>query len=338
MLSLVTTYDDSIKTICGEIADCEAGDQIVFSLYIWEPGVSSTQVLKALETAAQKNIKIIFDIDHSYIVKFARFIEKTETFIGELMKFAEKYPNTVSFSNRLRPNHKKYYLFKRQKGSSALIFGGMNLGDRFADWKDFLVVFKSNEIGEYIYDRFVLDKSDAKESNSSVKIIANEPEKKIFQIEPTLSDLLQNTAFNNYKVTTPYIDQRGVELLKKALEHNAKIQLIIPAHANIYQNANMRTLRIFSRFEGATIYLYKKMIHAKTILATGDKGQLSFIGSANMKKKSFNTLGEFNALISDQVFCQKLSAELDAVIADCKILDEPMPYKKIMSRIEEFLG
>lgn len=337
MLNLVTTYPDSINVICREISNCETGDQIVFSLYIWEPGGSSIRVLEELENAVKRGVRINFDIDRSYVVRFARFVEKTETFIGELRLFEKKYPKSVNCLKDFRPNHKKYYLFNRHSKPSTLIFGSMNLGDRFSDWKDVLVVYQDNKIGAYIYDRFVLNRNDGVQDSSLVKIIANEPVKKSYQVEVAMGELFEDKAFNLYQVTTPYIDRRGVALLTKALEHNAKVELIIPANANIYQNANMRTLANFSRFPGVTIYLYKKMIHAKTILATGPNKEESCVGSANLKKKSFNKLGEFNGFIADQEFNRQLRAELTSIISDSKLFT-PMPYKKIMSHIEEILG
>ncbi|MDO8511827.1 MAG: phospholipase D-like domain-containing protein [bacterium] len=337
MLNLVTTYPDSVNAICREIADCDAGDQIVFSLYIWEPGSSSDRVLIELESAVQRGARIIFDIDHSYVVRFARFVEKTETYVGELRVFEKKYPESVSCLKDFRPNHKKYYLFNRHTKPSTLIFGSMNLGDRFSDWKDVLVVFKDEKIGAYIYNRFILGQKDAAYDATSVQIMANEPAKKVFEVEPALTELFSDSAYDRYQVTTPYIDRRGVALISKALEHNAKVELIIPACANIYQNANMRTLTHFSGFSGVTIYLYNKMIHAKTILATGPIREKSCVGSANLKKNSFDKLGEFNGLIVDSEFNRQLGVELASIIKDCKLFTS-MPYKKIMSRLEEFFG
>lgn len=337
MLNLVTTYPDSINAICQEITDCDAGDQIVFSLYIWEPGPSSLRVLKELESAVRRGVQVIFDIDHSYVVRFARFVEKTETFIGELKRFEKKYPGNVGCLKDFRPNHKKYYLFNRHTKPSTLIFGSMNLGDRFSDWKDVLVVFKDENIGAYIYNRFILGQKDGSFDATSVEIIANEPIKKVFEVEPALAELFSDSAYNMYQVTTPYIDRRGVALLTKALERNAKVKLIIPACANIYQNANMHTLTHFSRYSGVTICLYNKMIHAKTILATGPSKEKSCIGSANLKKNSFDKLGEFNGLIVDSEFNRQLGIELASIIKDCKLFT-PMPYNKIMSRLEEFFG
>lgn len=337
MLNLINTYHESIDVICKEIADCDAGDQIVFSLYIWEPGPSSARILSELEKAVQKNVKIIFDIDRSYVVRFARFVEKTETFIGELTQFEKKYPANVSCLKDFRPNHKKYYLFNRHRRPSTLIFGSMNLGDRFSGWKDILVVFKDETIGAYLYSRFILKATQTEFGGDAVEIAANEPDKKLFEVEAAMAKLLADKAFTKYQVTTPYIDRRGVALLKKALEHQAQVQLVIPASANIYQNANMRTLALFSRFPGVTIYLYNKMIHAKTILAAGSNKQKSCVGSANLKKNSFDKLGEFNGFIEDAGFNSLLGKEISTIIGESKLFT-PTAYKKVMSRLEEFFG
>jgi phosphatidylserine/phosphatidylglycerophosphate/cardiolipin synthase-like enzyme len=294
-------------------------------------------VLNELERAVERNVEIVFDIDRSYVVRFARFVEKTETFIGELTRFEKKYPKNVFCRKDFRPNHKKYYLFNRHQGPSTLIFGSMNLGDRFSDWKDVLVVFKDMEIGNVVYDRFMLGKDANTNEASPIKIAANEPAKKRFEVERALAGLFDDAAFNNYEVVTPYIDRRGVVLLQRALKHGAKIRLIIPACANIYQNANMRTLSVLSHTNGVTIYLYKKMIHVKAVLATGENKIKSCVGSANLKKNSFDTLGEFNCLISDDGLNRQLALELTSIIGDSDLF-EPKPYKKIMSRLEEFLG
>jgi len=336
-MNLITDYEEAVDAICREIGKSIKGDEIVFSLYIWEPGLSSERILAELDKAAGRGVKILFDIDHSYVVRFARLVEKTETFIGELKNLAKKYPRIVTCTKEFHPNHKKYYLFKRAKGDSVLIFGSMNLGDRFRGWKDLLVNYRDAEIGSYVYKRFI----EREKINYSKKeifcLVANEPDKKVFEIREQLERIFSDERFNSFTVITPYIDHRGIGLINKAVSRNARIDLVLPANANIYQQANLRTLSEFSKFENVKIHLYEKMIHIKAVLAEGDDICESCVGSANLKRNSFDTLGELNAVIKDQDFNTQFKKERDEIIKDCSPY-VPMPYKKFTAYLEELLG
>lgn len=336
-MNLITDYEDAVNTICEEVDKSVQGDEIVFSLYIWEPGESSDCILAKLDDAAKRGVKILFDIDHSYVVRFARLVEKTESFIGKLKELAKKYPNKVGCTKEFHPNHKKYYLFKRGSGESTLIFGSMNLGDRFKDWKDLLVSYRDEEIGTYVYRRFVEGEIINYSKDKFFSLVANEPDKKIFEIREKLASIFGDEKYFTFTVITPYIDHRGIDLMQKAVSRGARIDLILPANANIYQQANLRTLSEFSKFENVNIHLYKKMIHIKAVLAEGAESLMSCVGSANLKRNSFDTLGELNAIINDQNFNSQLKKEMTEIVKDSTSY-VPMPYKIFTAYLEELLG
>ena len=79
------------------------------------------------------------------------------------------------------------------------------------------------------------------------------------------------------------------------------------------------------------------MIHIKAVLAEGGGVLRSCVGSANLKKNSFDSLGEFNGLIYDHELNIQLQTEVKAIKSDCRPYS-PTPYKKLLSHLEEFFG
>jgi len=336
MLELITSYSLAVKEICHEISISKNGDRIAFCLYLWEPGESSDLIMKELNFAAKCGVHITIDVDCSRVSRFARLVEHTKSFMGNIKRLQENYPANVRCLCQSFPNHSKFYLFERGGENSTLIFGGMNLGDRFTEWKDFLVKVQGFNLGKYVYETFVLEKEHHNSNNLPLKIIMNDPKRKIFEIENTLKNVFGDKRFREYTIITPYIDRRGIDLLSEPLRRGATVRLIIPVQANIYQNANMRNISKFAVLSNVKVLTFQKMIHAKAVLANGD-AKTCFLGSANLKKNSFDKLGEFNGLIDDVDFNNQLSNEVDRIAKSC-IPFVVKPYKKIMSRVEEFLG
>lgn len=65
---------------------------------------------------------------------------------------------------------------------------------------------------------------------------------------------------------------------------------------------------------------------------------MSFIGSANFKKRSFNTLGEFNALIRDEEFNAQLDKELNMLLDQSRKIKEAAKYSRVRAVLEEIFG
>jgi hypothetical protein len=137
-LELYDAYDASIQLLLDEIAATSAGDRIELGLYLLEGGQSSERVLAALESAgADRGVRVSFGLDVSYVSMISRLTEKTDTLIPRVASLAVRNPEWCSVTYKPKPDHAKYALFLRRDASlSSAIVGGMDLGDRFREWRD----------------------------------------------------------------------------------------------------------------------------------------------------------------------------------------------------------
>ena len=143
-LLLMTSYEATIRLLLDEIAATTAGDQIFLQLYLLEGGASSEAVLAALEEAgARRGVRVTFVLDVSYVSMLSRLTEKTTTLIPRVEDLATTQPAWCSCTYGSKPDHSKYALFLRgeggEGGGSSALLGGMNIGDRFSAWRDFVV-------------------------------------------------------------------------------------------------------------------------------------------------------------------------------------------------------
>ncbi len=336
VLDLITSYGEAVDLICKEISRCGEGDRIAISLYIWEPGKSSDCVIEELKAALGRGTQVFIEVDESHVSAFARMVEGTTTYLKKLRTLAKEFPELHIKGGR-HPNHSKVYLFSRKNGTSTLMFGSLNLGDRFKNWKDFLVHYESEKIGQEVFERYVLGK-DVPVREMDVQPVVNNSSKKEYGITAALEEVFGDFSLDKYLVTTAYIDSRGFALLAKALLRKAHVTLVLPARANVYHNANVRIINaLVQRFPNIEVYCHEQMVHAKSIWASGPNGTLSFLGSANLKRNSMILLSEFNGIVRNQDFNKKLQEGIEAIISESSRY-QPVRYNRILSRLEELLG
>lgn len=73
--------------------------------------------------------------DYSLTSHVTRFFEGTETKAAVLAELAAAFPETVTFTPQTIPTHAKYFIFQRRDAADSAVFGGVNIGDRFASWR-----------------------------------------------------------------------------------------------------------------------------------------------------------------------------------------------------------
>ncbi|KAL1516011.1 hypothetical protein AB1Y20_002624 [Prymnesium parvum] len=134
---LLDSYEQTVRALLDEIESCSRGDAVYFQLYLLEQGASSERVLAALEEAGSvRGVRVSFALDVSYVSMLSRLTEKTTTLLPRVERMS---PEWCTCTYGSKPDHSKYALFVRPRGASSAVLGGMNLGDRFADWRDFSV-------------------------------------------------------------------------------------------------------------------------------------------------------------------------------------------------------
>jgi len=145
-VELLVGYDKTILELCSDMDSTLAGDLIVFSVYVLEPGDSSKMVLAAMRRAAERGVSLQVSVDDSLSGRFARWCEQTQSNMSDLQSLADDMPSQVQFRTLTIPSHCKYMLCLRQHSLCSAIFGGINIGDRFTNWEDFAVRIEGNNV------------------------------------------------------------------------------------------------------------------------------------------------------------------------------------------------
>ena len=145
---LLTSYGDVVRAIVAEMDRTAAGDRVEFSVYVMEPGVSTDAVLRAVRRAAARGVRVDCTLDCSVVSAFTSWCEGTTTQASRLRALAEEFSaanaaanrtGIVTFSPRAVPTHAKYVVFHRKSQTPTAVFGGVNIGDRFEQWRDFAI-------------------------------------------------------------------------------------------------------------------------------------------------------------------------------------------------------
>jgi len=340
MLSLISNYDQAINKIIEEIKETAKDDQIIICLYIWEPSFSSDLFLEELRRAAKRGVKIHIAVDFSYASNFARLIEKTKSFFPSIKELAKEFPNQVCLNHNRFPNHSKYFIFKKKNNSSAF-FGGINISDRFKEWKDFLIYVKDDRVVDEILEKLEGQSQHYMGLNQKeIQFVTNQPRFKLYEVRSALYDFFADESFDKYVVSMAYIDSEGVDVLENALQRNVRVELILPQKANVYYHANIKSAcRLIEKYNSIEINLHPKMVHTKAAVAyKSSVPKLSFVGSANFKKNSFYTLGEFNALIKNNELNAQLDGEMKILLKESRRMEKVTKYNKILAAFEEVFG
>ena len=141
-LRLLTSYVDVVEALCRELGTTSKGDSVEFSVYVFERGKSSDKVVAAMKRAVKRGVRVKCSVDGSVVSKFTRWCEGTTTLTAELEALQEELgAEHFSFTPVSQATHAKFMIVERKHGTGlpSVIFGGVNVGDRFTNWRDFAI-------------------------------------------------------------------------------------------------------------------------------------------------------------------------------------------------------
>jgi len=332
-VELIVGYQAAVAALESELERSGAGDRILLSLYLIEPGQSTERILAALGRAAERGASARLSIDYTAASHLARLWERTRTLLPRAQAMARAHPDRIETVARTWPDHSKYALFLRGRGAPSALFGGINLGDRFEPWRDFMVRLRGDAV-----EALSVKLAGGDAAPGPVSLVANLPAAERFEIRAAFERLCGDPGVERLTIAMAYLDRVGAAVLGPALERGAAIDLILPRRANVYPHANMLALRHLLRVGGELrAYLHPDMVHAKALVTDG-AAPAAFIGSANLKRNSFRLLGELNALITDAGFVDDLRAELQKLIAESERVSEAPKFSMAVALVEERLG
>ncbi|MBL4849096.1 MAG: phosphatidylserine/phosphatidylglycerophosphate/cardiolipin synthase family protein [Planctomycetes bacterium] len=337
---LIQSYDGAVEAIQAEIDSSQAGDWIRLSVWILEPGETSEAVLAGLQAAADRGAQVEVSVDGTNASLVQRLWERTVTLLPRVRKIAAAVENFTCVE-RTKPDHSKYAIFRRKEGPTVAIWGGINMGDRFRPWRDFVVRLEgplAEEVATKIQgegEPFVYPPKP-----DTLTLVASIPSEDQFEILPAFEALMQDPEVTRLRFAMAYIDRTGIEkVLRLALDRGVRVEFMLPKLANVYQDSNLMALEALLPDENFHAVACPHMLHAKVTLAYGADGlRTIFFGSANLKRYSLLYLGELNAFVNHPALMKTLEDAVNALYEESEPITEAPRYWRLKAVVEERLG
>jgi len=391
----------SIENLIREIDDTNRGDEIQLSVYVFEQGNSTERVIESLSNACNRGVSVRVKVDGSAVSKFTRWCEQSTTLVEKLRELEKKRNNANEFEliESTIPTHAKYATFKRKNnGEYTGMLGGINIGDRFENWRDFTVLVQGQELVEALESsvssnassftpssltslsfklfeklQWPRGKEEAKKTedveSTITKFVSNNPTgfcplawafpriknfPGTFSVKKSFEDILNDRQFDDYTFSIAYLDSSGVAMIRKIIDRNANVTILMPCYPNVYHDANRKALANLKKVHELiqlrsktsaprlSIKLLPEMLHAKAFVAKStmnpDVG-IASLGSCNMRQRSFGQFQELNIITRDEKFREDLESELENIaFASFDADDEDFLYAEPKASVEEFLG
>ena len=158
-----------------------------------------------------------------------------------------------------------------------------------------------------------------------------------FGIKKSFEEILNDRQFDDYTFSIAYLDSSGVAMIRKIIDRNANVTILMPCFPNVYHDANRKALAKLKKVHELiklrsktsaprlSIKLLPEMLHAKAFVAkstTNPDVGIASLGSCNMRQSSF---GQFQELTSRKT---KISEDLENEL-ELLLLHPLMPLTRI---------
>ena len=370
-LRLLTSYVDVVEALCRELGTTSKGDSVEFSVYVFERGKSSDKVVAAMKRAVKRGVRVKCSVDGSVVSKFTRWCEGTTTLTAELEALQEELgAEHFSFTPVSQATHAKFMIVERKHGTGlpSVIFGGVNVGDRFTNWRDFAIRADGRAAVDAMrYALGSFERTITSNDDADIVFASNLPTgwspiawtfprymtfPGRFEVKQAMEQLLRDTRYSKYSVAMAYIDSMGADMLAEMLRRrDASLTLIVPRTPNVYHDANRKALKRLvdvnaSRRSGDSnnlkIFLIDDMLHAKVLYAESEDESVAdfgMLGSCNLKQRSLGQFVELNASIRQPALTMALRRQLVQLVEESlPLTEEDLVFSEPKATIEEWLG
>ena len=366
-LKLLTGYGEVVNALCAELARTGAGDVVDFSVYVFEKGESSQRVMEAMKRAVRRGVKVRCTVDGSPVSKFTRWCEGSTTLTSELENLQRDFgSDRFTFTAVKQATHAKWMVVERKNGTGlpSAIFGGVNVGDRFSNWRDFAIRAEGRDVVDAMRQAVSMDPSSTKlASIADIVFASNLPTGFCplawafpryltypgrFDVKTSIVNLLSDPKYSRYYVAMAYVDSVGADMLARVLERpGTSLKVIVPRNPNVYHDANRKALvrlieKTRARGQNLRILLIDDMLHAKVFFAESDLDNvqdIAMMGSCNLKQRSLGQFVELNALIRQPALTVALRRQLEFIMKDSQTANmDDLRFSEPKATIEEWLG
>ncbi len=329
----IVTYDDGVKAFEQlEKSLLAAKEYILFETFIFEWDETGKRIFQALLDRAENGVKIRVLLDgfgQPWGSKISARVPENLRDQFQIEVFSPALTSLWKGSVNLR-NHRKLVIID---GTKAFV-GGMNVADEYMGptfkkdrWQDFVFALDGKILIPLIdlfkHDWFLaaekklgtgFDASPTTLTGFPVVRVSSGPDK---VEDPIYDGLLKsiNLAKNRILIATPYFipDEALITALTLAIASGVEVQIIVPGKSNhpmtdLARGSSLRELQ----HEGAKIFYFPKMIHAKLVTIDGES---ALIGSANIDIRSLFINYELGIWIFEKNFVHDLEEKILALAA-----------------------
>jgi cardiolipin synthase len=345
---------DSVESIGRMVGDIDAAKEHVHLLfYIWLPDNNGHAVAEALKRAAARGVTcraMVDDLGSRDLIRSPLWAEMAAAGVKLARALPVGNPILRVFFGRIDlRNHRKIAIIDNR----ITYCGSQNCADpeflpkaRYAPWVDVLLriegpVARQNQAvfavdwmtfgGDDI--RTILEEPvEALEPGFPAQVVATGPTGR-FSAMPQMFESLIYAARRELFITTPYYapNQGLQDALCAAASRGIDVTLVLPRRNDDFAIAGAsRSYYLDLLQAGVRIHEYEKgLLHAKTITMDGE---ISFIGSANMDRRSFDLNYENNMLICDAGVAAALLARQQEFLAKSRPVEkqevEAWPWRR----------
>ena len=312
---------DSNASIAGMIADIEAADRHVhLLLYIWLPDGNGVKLAEALQRAAARGVAcraIADDIGSRAMIRGPHWAAMRRAGVRLARALPVGFPILRALQGRIDlRNHRKLLVVDNR----ITWCGSQNGADpefrpkaRFAPWVDAMMRFEGPVArqNQHLFatdwmawgdddPRAILaEPLDPGAGPITAQVVASGPTGRPFAM-PEMFQTLIYAARRELVISTPYyVPDEGMQAALRAAGHRGvAARLILPArNDNLAVAAASRSHYAGLLAAGIRIFEYEGgLLHTKSLTLDGE---LTFIGSANMDRRSFELNDENNILLHD---------------------------------------
>ena len=332
--------EDSMATIDAMIADFDgASDHIHILFYIWLPDISGTRIAEALQRAATRGVTcraMVDAVGSRALVASSLWSAMTASGVKLARALPTDYPLVRVFFERMDlRNHRKIVVIDNW----ITYCGSQNCADaaflpkaKYAPWVDAVMrfegpvarqnqwLFASDWMTDSAEDIRALLHQPIRVPNAgfAAQVVASGPTMRQ-SVLPEMFATLIYCAQHELVITTPYYvpDDALQGALCAAGHRGVAVTLVLPARNDDLAVAwTSRSYYADLLAAGVRIHEYTGgLLHTKSLTLDG---QITFIGSANMDRRSFDLNYENNILVFDPTVTAAMRERQVVYIAQSK--------------------
>jgi cardiolipin synthase A/B len=326
----VDWLDDGVRayeTFLAEILRAKKSIRVVTFVVGDDP--TGRSLLEALAKRAGEGLEVRLLLDDLLRFRAPRaLVARVVAAGGRVERFMPLLHLPFRGRSNLR-DHRKIALFDGERA----IVGGMNLADEYMGpepsperWRDLSILVTGEAVTtldrvfradwEFACGERLAPSSDPPPGGGAVplKVVPSGPD----ALADPIYDAMLTAIFRSERrfwIATPYFvpDEPLVRALAVAARRGVDVRIVVPRRSNhgLADLAAAPYLRDLSE-AGATIFLHRKMVHAKTMLADD---ALAVVGSANFDMRSLFLDYEIALFLAGQAEVSRLAAWFEETLA-----------------------